>query len=180
MTTRRESSPVWTDKLSVLCRGLLEVACCVSLQWWIRGGLVNLNASVEDLGDVSILALSGFLDFETIDAVRRTCLERLKDKKVVIDLTGLNFVGSSGISILLETIRQMAAVPQQRPKMAGLSSEFKRVFIAAELGDLELYPTGHMAAQSFAIATGTPELSQPQVSMDWLSAQDEISEPVDF
>lgn len=133
---------------------------------------MSLKATVTTEGDVEILSLSGFLDFETIGSVRRTCLEILSNKKVVIDLTGLNFVGSSGISILLDTIREMSANPSSRPKMAGLSSEFKRVFIAADLGDLELYASGIQAALSYSNTTYVAAPVPQAFHADW-SAEDQ-------
>jgi anti-anti-sigma factor len=135
---------------------------------------VSLKATVSSEGDVEILSLSGFLDFETISSVRRTCLEILNNKKVVIDLTGLNFVGSSGISILLDTIREMSVNPNSRPKMAGLSSEFKRVFIAADLGDLELYSSGIQAALSYSNPTYVAAPVPQAFHADWSAEDQEI------
>jgi anti-anti-sigma regulatory factor len=81
-------------------------------------------------------------------------MERLIHDKVVFNMRELSFVGSSGITTFVETLRSFAQSNKNKPKFCGLGSEFKRVFAAGELAELEVYESANLAVNSFV--TGQP------------------------
>lgn len=104
-----------------------------------------MQARVEDMGDVVVVSLLGFLDFESVDPFRKYCLTQLVNKRVIFNLCELNFVGSSGITTFLETMKQYRVLAPLQPRFCGLSSEFKRLFAMAHLAGLEVFETPELA-----------------------------------
>lgn len=127
-----------------------------------------MNATVEDLGDVTIISLFGFLDFESVVPFRNYCLTQLVNKRVIFDMKGLNFVGSSGITAFLDTMRDYRGMAPAQPRFCGVGTEFKRLFATAHLAGLELFESPNAAIY------GTSAEIIPQ----WIEAIIEDSEPV--
>jgi anti-anti-sigma factor len=118
-----------------------------------------MEAKISRDGEIWVVHLKGFLDFESVAPFRQTCLQHLRDKKVIFNLGDLNFVGSSGITTFVETIKELKDGAEQIPKFCGLSAEFRRVFVANELEKVEVYEDVNGAAAAFI----NPELAQ----LDW-------------
>ena len=58
---------------------------------------MSLRASLVNQGDITVIALEGNLDFENQDILRESIVNLTRQgKRVVVDMEGLNFVGSSG------------------------------------------------------------------------------------
>jgi anti-sigma B factor antagonist len=67
----------------------------------------RLAVSVEAEGqNVSVVALSGELDLSTIPLLERRLLDEVNSKAaVVVDLTDVSFIDSSGIGLLIQAFR---------------------------------------------------------------------------
>lgn len=81
-----------------------------------------------------MVELQGYMDFETAHSISRSIDEiyrKDKQAKVVINLRGLEFVGSSGISSFVKNMR-MFNVLKLKPSYCGVKSEFLRLFRAFE------------------------------------------------
>src|SRR5690606_29198784 len=81
-------------------------------------------------GDFTVVELSGYLDFEAANPIAHTIdgiYKENKQAKVVINMTGLEFVGSSGISSFVKNLRVFNKL-KMKPAYCGVKSEFVRLF----------------------------------------------------
>ncbi|MEQ1876194.1 MAG: STAS domain-containing protein, partial [Bdellovibrionia bacterium] len=108
-----------------------------------------MKAEINKQGDISIISLKGHLDFETAEPFRRAFLDRLSDEKVVFNFQELSFVGSSGITLFFDLLREFASRRTVKPKFCGMGSEFRKIFAASPLAELEIYDTANTAVTSF-------------------------------
>jgi anti-anti-sigma factor len=89
------------------------------------------------VGDTAIVAMDGVLDFEGQEPFQQN-LNRLLEgeltdsvpKQIIFDLENLEFVGSSGISTFIQTLRDFNARAPQKPRYYNVKSEFIRVIQA--------------------------------------------------
>jgi anti-sigma B factor antagonist len=109
----------------------------------------GLTATVYDNGDTAIVEVSGEVDMRTAPLLRDALSKSLHDhpRVLVVDLLAVNFFGSSGLALLLETqqlagehtrLRVVADGPTtRRPlQLTGLDQQFA------------LYPTREDALRS--------------------------------
>lgn len=119
-----------------------------------------MEARVEKHGDVVVVHLIGCLDYETLDPFRTTCLEHLSKENVVFNLAHLNFVGSSGITSFVDAMVELKAVKKKNFKFCSVSSEFRRIFAASEVRDIEIFDSQQHACLSFqlnSMGQGVPQ-----------------------
>ncbi len=73
-----------------------------------------LDINVTRAGDVLVVGVTGELDMDTVPEVRATIASGLVEVEnpsaVVLDLSGVGFFGSAGLSLLLETRRRVDAL----------------------------------------------------------------------
>ncbi len=84
-------------------------------------------------GNIVVVSLQGQLDYETTDLLRDNLFKLQKEAtndQVVFDLGELQFVGSSGISAFVQTLRDFNVSIQNRPRYANVRNEFKRIMTA--------------------------------------------------
>ena len=127
-----------------------------------------MKAEISTEGDIRVVHLRGHLDFETAEPFRRAYLERLSNEKVVFNFQDLSFVGSSGITMFFELLREFAERNQVKPKFCGLGSEFRKIFAASALSNLEIYDSPVSAVTSFTSPTVQPlvPIEEPWVDDD--------------
>ncbi|MCB0391438.1 MAG: STAS domain-containing protein [Bdellovibrionales bacterium] len=109
-----------------------------------------MQARLEKKEDVTIVHLSGRIDYESADRFRETCLKILNNQKIVFDLAKLSFVGSSGITPFLETMTDLSVQNKGQLKFCRVGVEFKKVFEASSLKSCEIYEDVNTATISFA------------------------------
>ena len=86
-------------------------------------------------GERSVLRLSGELDLETVAELRMHAQAELAARRCAtlsIDMSGISFVDSSGLGLLVE-LRQMAAVSGIRLELANVPAGAARVIEIAGL-----------------------------------------------
>lgn len=108
-----------------------------------------MEARVTYDGDVTIVSLQGYMDYETSEPFRKTCFQSLLNQKVIFDLEALHFIGSSGLTSFLEILKEFKTKNPLPVKFCGLSREFQRFFWAYEMSDVEIYETRPAAHSSF-------------------------------
>lgn len=89
-----------------------------------------MKTRITTEGDVTVIELSGYLDFETANPIANSIDEIYKNDKqarVVINMTGLQFVGSSGISSFVKNLRVFNKM-KMKPSYFGVRSEFMKIF----------------------------------------------------
>jgi anti-anti-sigma factor len=108
-----------------------------------------MQAKLRKDGDVTVVDLTGRLDFETAEPFRETCQEMLRDSKVVFNLSGLSFVGSSGISAFVNTLKELSDGAPVRPRFCNVRAEFQRVFKSTGQDAFPLFEDERAAVGSF-------------------------------
>lgn len=64
----------------------------------------NIDVAVERTGEVVVTSVCGEVDMLTAPALRQVIDEQIADCRVlVIDLSGVSFLGSAGLAVLVET-----------------------------------------------------------------------------
>lgn len=112
-----------------------------------------MEAKVKNEGEVTIITLKGSLDIEHTQPFREICLKNFTNKKVIFNMEGTSFVGSTGIQPFLETVRVISAENQHGLTVVGVKSEFRRIFQNMENPKLHIFETEATAIASFAIKT---------------------------
>lgn len=108
-----------------------------------------MQARHELVGDVDIVYLSGRLNLDACETFKEVCLTQFTGKKIVICMEGLSFVGSTGITIFLDTMKELRTKIEQPVKFCNVSSEYSKIFSANLIGIYEIYENVEMAIKSF-------------------------------
>jgi anti-sigma B factor antagonist len=98
--------------------------------------LLEIDVSAAE-GDVPVVVLRGELDFDEAPTFGRVLEELLAEgeHEVVVDLSDLTFIDSSGISVLVGAARA-AAAEQGTLVVAAPRRQVQRVFDIVSLSDL--------------------------------------------
>ena len=92
---------------------------------------MSLRASLLNQGDVTVIALEGKLDYESQDVLRESIINLTRQgKKVVVDMEGLSFVGSSGITHFIRSLYELQEKGINVPHLCNVKSEFKKIISA--------------------------------------------------
>ena len=100
-----------------------------------------METKFEQIDELTILIhLQGRIDLESLELFA-TCIEQLKSVRVIFNLTQLAFVGSNGIGVFLQSIRDLSQTNKFGIKFYGVSSEFKRIIISSEIPNTSIHET---------------------------------------
>lgn len=96
-----------------------------------------MKARIKRAPDSIIINLDGKIDYETQDDICvfiNSTIERNKKdevaKKVVVNFSNLEFVGSSGITQFVQSLKQIHHDTDVTPKYCGVRSEFQKIMKA--------------------------------------------------
>lgn len=81
-------------------------------------------------GDYNVVLMGGYLDYESIKGVVDCIAEIYTENphaKVIIDMNHLEFVGSSGITVLVKEVNTFNS-KKFKPLYCGMKNEFIRLF----------------------------------------------------
>lgn len=109
--------------------------------------------------DVPVLRLSGELDLNSVPDVRRSIRGLIDEGLVnfIIDLSGLDFIDSSGLGVLVGGLARVRE-KQGEIKIACSNKRILRIFEMTRLTQLfEIYPSDVEAARSFHVGTTPPQ-----------------------
>lgn len=93
----------------------------------------GLTVHIEDSADgTATVALRGELDLSTIPRMERALLEQVTQRPaVLVDLSALTFIDSSGMGVLIQAVRSANGTPVHI--LIGPGSQVERVFRIAGL-----------------------------------------------
>jgi anti-sigma B factor antagonist len=98
-------------------------------------------------GPATIVTVSGELDMETAPQLRMHLLNIIREDQrlVVVDLTGLTFMDSTGLQVLL-SVRRRAQLFDGTLVLCGLQTPVRRVLeVTGLLGHFEIHPDAEAA-----------------------------------
>ena len=114
-------------------------------------GIVVSVMTGTNTGGISILKVSGYLDTTTAGELE-AALYGLLDRgiyKVVVDLTGVNYISSAGWGIFIGEIKRIRNHGGDL-KLSGMVGDVHEVFQLLEFHSiLEAYPTAQEAVEAF-------------------------------
>ncbi len=113
---------------------------------------MEIRTTVID--QVFIIQLSGKIDFESIKTFRLLCANEWIGKKILFDFENLNFVGSSGITYLIESIETLHRIGDAIIGFCRPRSEFHRIFEVGELKDVPIFQDRHTGVRTLMTTTG--------------------------
>lgn len=117
-----------------------------------------MKTQIKKSGDTVVITMKGKLDFETHIPLREDLNKIINNektdtvpKKIIFNMENLDFVGSSGISSFVQTLREFNASVPERPRYCHVKSEFKRVIkaFAEETELFEFFENEDRARKSF-------------------------------
>ena len=110
-----------------------------------------MKANIKKENGCTVVELTGFIDYETLTPLTRQLQEIYKTNeasKVVINMRGLNFVGSSGISTFVKSLGVFNRL-RMKPSYCGLKTEFQRMFkLFEDRGNFEILENEEEAKQA--------------------------------
>jgi len=98
-----------------------------------------MKTSYKKVGDTIVISMDGRLNHEIQEPLKedlRRLVENVKTdsaaKNIVFNLEKLEFVGSSGISAFIQTLKEDNAKSPTKPRYCNVKNEFKRVIKALD------------------------------------------------
>jgi anti-anti-sigma factor len=94
----------------------------------------SINFSRETIGDVEICRISGKLDANTASEVEKNLQDAINsgNKKLILDLQGLDYLSSAGMRVLLQAFKRMEASKGEMV-LTSLNEKILEIFAIAGL-----------------------------------------------
>lgn len=115
-----------------------------------------MKTQIKKQGDTIVVSMDGKLDFETNIPLREDLGKLIRQAKtdqtakIIFNLENLEFVGSSGISSFVQTLKEFNANAPASPVYCNVKSEFRRVIKAFdEEEQFKFFETEDRARKSF-------------------------------
>ncbi|MBC7386595.1 MAG: STAS domain-containing protein [Cryobacterium sp.] len=100
-----------------------------------------MKAQVKKVGNTIVVSVGGKIDYETQEPFKESlrkvatvaqssALTDSTPTKVIFDMENLEFVGSSGITQFIQTLKDFGTHTDQKARILKASSEFKKVMRA--------------------------------------------------
>ncbi|MBT7858224.1 MAG: STAS domain-containing protein [Nitrospinaceae bacterium] len=108
-----------------------------------------MEIETQDLGNGSLVRVSGEVDMSNSPTVRDSLMGLVKDKvpAIVVDLEAVSYMDSSGIATLVEGLQETSSYGGKF-RIAGLSEKVKQVFELARLTDVfDIYADAEQAKE---------------------------------
>lgn len=108
-----------------------------------------MEIETQDLGNGSLVRVSGEVDMSNSPTVRDSLMSLIKDKvpAIVVDLGAVSYMDSSGIATLVEGLQETTSYGGKF-RIAGLADKVKQVFELARLTDVfDIYADAEQAKE---------------------------------
>lgn len=96
-----------------------------------------MKAQIKKVGDTIVVSVNGKIDYETQEPFKESLKKVAKathtdstPTKVIFDMENLEFVGSSGITQFIQTLKEFGTKTDSKANIMKASSEFKKVMRA--------------------------------------------------
>ena len=116
-----------------------------------------MKTEIKKDGNTIIVLMDGHLDFENQIPLRENLIKLAnqskagrKPKNIIFNLENLEFVGSSGISAFIQTLKEVNSCTLTKPRYCHVKSEFQKLMKAFdETGIFEFFDNEDHARDSF-------------------------------
>lgn len=112
-----------------------------------------MKSKIKKIGDTIVVSVDGKLDYETQDSFKENLKKIAQNKtdstptQVIFNMEKLEFVGSSGISQFIQTLKDFGAKTDQKARIVSASSEFKKVMRAFDEEEVFVFHDGDEVAK---------------------------------
>jgi anti-anti-sigma factor len=120
-----------------------------------------MRAEVKKHGDVMIINIAGTLHIEETQPFREICKKRFTGEKVVFNMSGASFVGSTGLQSFMDAVRGLDESGAYGLKLVGLKPEFKRLFASVENARFQYFEDVRTAVGAFVNPVGAITFQNP-------------------
>ena len=111
-----------------------------------------MNASIREIEGTRIIDVAGDVDLGGSPALRRMLFEALRESpKVVINLTAIRYIDSSGIAVMIEALKESQRLKRQFV-LFGMNARVRAVFQLTHV--MQIFQIVDTEEQ--AIAAGNP------------------------
>ncbi len=110
-----------------------------------------MKIAQEKHNDVVVCILDGEIDINTSPELRKACevLSKNNEKKVLMDLSGVTYIDSSGLATLIEMFQRLKKIGG-RLRLSNLNEKVRNVFEITKLYKLfEIFDTRDSALREF-------------------------------
>ncbi len=116
-----------------------------------------MKTQIKKSGDTIVVIMDGKLDFGTHVPLREDLHKLMQEvqtdsvpKKVIFNFEKLEFVGSSGISSFVQTLKEFNTHLPSRPRYCNVKSEFRKIIKAFDEAEIfDFYDNEDRARKSF-------------------------------
>jgi anti-anti-sigma factor len=116
-----------------------------------------MKTKIQKQGDTIVVNFHGKLEFNTylpfrddLDKLSRSEKGDITPKKIIFNFEQLEFVGSSGISSFVQTLKEFNTISSTKPRYCHVKSEFQKIIKAFdEDQEFQFYETEDRARKSF-------------------------------
>lgn len=116
-----------------------------------------MKTRIKKVGDTTIVEMAGKLNFEIQEPLRQDLSKLISSTKtdsiptkIIFNFENLEFVGSSGISSFVQTLKDFNSRATVRPRYCNVKSEFRRIIKAFDEGqEFEFFDNEERARKSF-------------------------------
>lgn len=108
-----------------------------------------MEAKVKRNGEVFVIHMRGKVLADAVEVFHQVLKKQMVKEKFVLEMSQLHFVGSNGISHLLDTLCELAKIQCRPLKMYNVPSEFLKIFTANIKESFFVYSDEEMAMKSF-------------------------------
>jgi anti-sigma B factor antagonist len=118
---------------------------------------------IENIQNITLITVPGTtLDAGSAKAFKTAILPALlPEAKVILDLSELKFVDSSGLGAMLSSLRQLNGIGGDL-KLCGMNKSIRSLFELVRMHRVfEIYNTRDEAIRSFETAAGAPGVAAP-------------------
>jgi anti-sigma B factor antagonist len=111
-----------------------------------------MKIKVQDYNDVTVVEIQGELDNDIAELIEKNITDIISQNKtnIVLDLSGVGFIDSRGLSVLL-WVRDYCIQNRRELRLAGLDENCTRILEITRLdNEFDLYGELAEAVKSFA------------------------------
>jgi anti-anti-sigma factor len=116
-----------------------------------------MKTNIKKIGDTVIVSMDGQLDYEVQEPLKNDLTKLVRQvktdtvsNKIIFNFENLEFVGSSGISAFVQTLKEVNATAPTKPRYCNVKNEFKRIMNALDdSGLFEFHDNEERAKKSF-------------------------------
>lgn len=121
-----------------------------------------MKAQLKMIDGVNVFFISGKLTLDGSENLQEIIYKDYLTADNLFCLDGLRFVGSTGVTVLLQTFQKINSVTGKALKFSNVNPEYHKIFMANLVGIYEAYETVDHGIFSYRTPVHQPQVHSPQ------------------